>query len=110
MFRSLIRLLPEGVNAQQANDFVLSEGVYVNDRILGDSLAFLTVNYASVDWMEVHLFPEEEYNGLTLWGSKLDDKTVQVKEEYTGIVLLSQAISHIFIKIYYIPFRRNIQP
>lgn len=76
-----------GVNVQQANDFVLSEGVYVNDRILGDSLAFLTVNYASVDWMEVHLFPEEEYNGLTLWGSKLDDKTVQVKEEYTGIVI-----------------------
>lgn len=76
-----------GENTQPANDFVLSEGTYVNDQILEDTVALVTVSYASVDWMEVHIFPASGYNGLTLWGSKIDDKTIQVKEEYSGIVV-----------------------
>lgn len=47
----------------------------------------MSVAYASIDWMEVHIFPASSYNGLTLWGSKIDDKTIQVKEEYSGIVV-----------------------
>ena len=74
-------------NIQSANDFVLSEGIYVNDQILEDTVALMSVAYASVDWMEVHIFPASGYNGLTLWGSKIDDKTIQVKEEYSGIVV-----------------------
>lgn len=76
-----------GANTQQADNFVLSEGTYVNGQILEDSLALVTVNYASVDWMEVHIFPASGYNELTLWGSKIDDRTIQVKEEYSGIVV-----------------------
>ena len=74
-------------NIQSANDFVLSEGIYVNDQILEDTVALVSVAYASVDWMEVHIYPVSGYNGLTLWGSKIDDKTIQVKEEYSGIVV-----------------------
>ena len=74
-------------NIQSANDFVLSEGIYVNDQILEDTVALVSVAYASVDWMEVHIYPASGYNGLTLWGSKIDDKTIQVKEEYSGIVV-----------------------
>lgn len=76
-----------GVSVQQANDFVLSEGTYVNDQILEDTLALVSVSYASIDWMEVNIFPASGYSGMTLWGSKIDDKTIQVKEEYSGIVV-----------------------
>ena len=74
-----------GVSLDTVQAFSFSEGTYVNDQLIEEMQALVTVNYASADWMEVSFLTMPETNVLTLYGPKIDEKTVQVTEQYTGV-------------------------
>lgn len=76
-----------GVNKQQSQEFVISEGTYTNDQLLPDRQALIMVSFASVDWVQVKILTTPESNMMTLYGPKIDYKTVQLTEEYTGITV-----------------------
>ena len=73
-------------NTQEGN-FSIPAGTYVNNQIFSGWQALITVNYTSVDWFEVSIFTEPYMNTATFYGGKVDERTIQVTAEGTGITL-----------------------
>lgn len=73
-------------NTQEGN-FSIPAGTYVNNQLFPGWQALVTVNYASVDWFEVSIFTDPYMNEATFYGGKVDERTIQVTAEGTGITL-----------------------
>ena len=71
----------------QVGNFSIPVGTYVNNQIFPGWQALVSVNYASVDWFEVSIFTDPYMNAATFYGGKVDERTIQVTAEGTGITL-----------------------
>ncbi len=72
--------------AVQSGESVIPAGVYVNDQLFGDYQVALTLIYFEDGAVGVEFSTEPQLNGIVLYGFRLDDGTIQVAEEYTGIM------------------------
>lgn len=80
-----------GVSVQE-EPFVIPMGTYVNDNVLSDIgyegyQGLVMVSGVGENIVEVTILTMPEMSTMTLYGEKLDYKTIQVEEEYSGIVI-----------------------
>ncbi len=71
---------------EQPGKFAIPAGIYVNDQLFQGYQALLTLTYFEDDQVGVEFSTEPQSNSIALYGFRIDDRTIQVAEEYTGII------------------------
>ena len=77
----------DGTSAQNSEQFVILAGTYVNNELFEDHQALMKLTYYEGDEVGVEFFTEPRLNGINLYGANIDDRTIQVTEEYEGIIV-----------------------
>ncbi len=77
----------DGTSVQNSEQFVIPAGTYVNNELFEDHQALMKLTYYEGDEVGVEFFTEPRLNGINLYGAKIDDRTIQVTEEYEGIIV-----------------------
>lgn len=72
--------------AERSEEFTIRAGVYVNDQLFEDHKALLTFIYYEGDEVGVEFSTEPQLNSIVMYGVRTDERTIQVAEEYTGVV------------------------
>lgn len=90
----LLKRIEDEVNgvSVQEEPFVIPMGTYVNDNVLSDIgyedyQGLVSVSGVGENIVEVIILTMPEMSTMRLYGEKLDYKTIQVEEEYSGIVI-----------------------
>ncbi len=73
--------------AVQPEEFAIPAGIYVNGQLFQGYQALLTLTYFEDDEVGVEFSTEPQLNSIALYGFRIDDRTIQVAEEYTGIIV-----------------------
>ena len=73
--------------AEQPEDFAIPAGIYRNDQLFEGRQALLTLTYFEDEQIGVEFSTEPQSNSIALYGFRIDDRTIEVAEEYTGIIV-----------------------
>lgn len=87
----LIEGIESGVNGtgneQEAGKFIIPAGTYVNNGLFEGHQALMKLTYYDDEEIGVEFLTEPQLNSINLYGFKIDDRTIQVAEEYEGIIV-----------------------
>ncbi len=72
---------------QDSDGFIIPSGTYVNNELFEGHQALMKLIYYEGDEVGVEFLTEPRLNGINLYGFKIDDRTIQVAEEYEGIIV-----------------------
>ena len=87
----LIEEIESGVNGtgneQESGEFIIPAGTYVNNGLFEEHQALMKLTYYDDEEIRVQFLTEPQLNSINLYGFKIDDRTIQVVEEYEGIIV-----------------------
>ena len=74
-------------NEQDSEEFIIPAGTYVNNELFEEHQALMKLTYYDGDEIGVEFFTEPQLNSINLYGFKINDRTIEVAEEYEGIIV-----------------------
>lgn len=87
----LIEEIESGVNGtgneQESEEFIIPAGTYVNNGLFEEHQALMKLTYYDDEEIGVQFLTEPQLNSINLYGFKIDDRTIEVAEEYEGIIV-----------------------